>query len=679
MNPFNRSSGWLPVRGDRVVIYAGDGTSEWIQFTGLIDKTTGDIGSGYQSTIIDDLDRLITPFSHVPLLRVMTPIVRGAAEYRAAGLSHLYYVDAALRVAGFFATPPAESRQILSVPAQSSMWPEAGIMTDGLVGGVDGGPWAAFYDGPDGVVMADLQNIYSPRLAFPMTEPVRFGLTVAPEHSGNTTVKAYYGATDYVELAVAGSRTVIARLNGVEICSLAMGSAVRVSLLVKAGAWTLRTSAGATASGAATNPTTAVLDRIVITADASSRVAGFHACHTSTSTENLYTSFTPSARYQMDTTAHVGLMDAGPTIEPTTCLDVLQKISQATLTAMWIDELGVFNWAPSIVLRGRPSLASLTTEGDVTELGWEDSLLAVRSRVELSHEIPAVSKSRWDTILFHEGGGGPLDSGQVQAEFIKTPDGEDWVGIDTTIYVLKTGEWSAYNSRQGSFGGGVFTSSGATTSEAGLTFSVALEVVDNRTLKFTQSVGPLPADVKFEPVTSPTDPALWERMRDKPLPVIRGFAKTQWAEAAITGATSGPSWAPVLTHELGPWANRDDGTAIIPQRIADYIASQVSAPSPTITSLAVIPDPRRQLGDVITISSAAYMGAVLTALVVGIDTAHDDALTQQLAVRIISIATTHQTYEAWDAASPGTLTYGQWDALVSTPDSYATFDASKGD
>lgn len=132
-HPFNTSSGQIPRKGSRVTIWSGDGASEWRQFTGLIDSTTGDIGGDLQSSIIDDRDKLDAPFSHEPLLRVMTPILRGADDYRAVGLTHLYYMDAALRTAGFYAVPPREARQALSVPAQSSLWPEDGIMTGSLI------------------------------------------------------------------------------------------------------------------------------------------------------------------------------------------------------------------------------------------------------------------------------------------------------------------------------------------------------------------------------------------------------------------------------------------------------------------------------------------------------------------------------------------------------------------
>lgn len=672
-NPWNSSAGWLPKTGDKVVIYVSDGTTSWPQFRGVIDETTGDVGSPPQSSIIDDFDKLNAGFAHEPLMRVMPPLARGAADYRAVGLTHLFYADAALRVAGFYATPPREARTILSVPAQSSMWPEVGGMTAGLLGGMDGGPWAQTYDGPDGVALADFQNTYSPALSYPMTEPVRFSMTVSPDHSGNTTMKAYYGATDYVELAVAGSRTVVARLNGADVCTLAMGVAVRVSLLVKAGVWTLRTDNGATVTGSVANPTTAVLDRVVITADTSSRVAGFHAAHTSASTENLYTSFVPSAKYWMSSLLHLGLMDAGPTIEPTTCGDVLGRISKATLSAMWIDEAGIMQWAPSVNLRTQSSTQTVTTLDDITKLSWSDSLLGVRSRVEASYDLPGISRSRWDNILWHQGSTETLESGQVKTDFISPGSGTDWVGLGLGYLVLgDPGASVPSNNGWGSVTGAVL--SDGTTEALGSTYLTSIiEKINVSTYKILHTVGSLPAGKKLELRYPSTSSTIWARWLKEAFPLIRGFGKTEWAKLTVLSSVPGPAYAPALTHDAGPWLSRENDTTVL-MRVTDFIATQVTTPSPVITGMEVIYDPRRQLGDVITISSPKLLGIELTALIVGVRNSAGDMFTQSLDVRIITKKSAYTTYAEYDKTIADGLTYAQWQALGPLPQYYNNFN-----
>lgn len=677
VTPWNHGSGWLPTVGDRVEIWAGDGVTYWQQFTGTIDETTGDVGGSAKSSIIDDFDKLNASFSHEPLQRLMPPRERAAADYRAVGLTHIYYVDRALRKAGFFATPPTESRTILSVPAQSSMWPEVGVMTGGVVGGADGGAWCSTYNGPSGVSIGDVQNTYAPVLAYPMTEVVRFSMTVAADHNGNTTMKAYYGATDYVELAVAGSRTVIARLNGVDVCSLVMGSATRVSLLVKAGVWTLRTNNNTTATGSIANPTSAVLDRVTVTADVNSRVSGFHAVHTSSSTETLYTAHTPTARYRLENVSHLGLMDAGPAIETTTCKDVLSTISDAVLAGMWIDEAGVFQWAPSVGLRAQTPVQTVTTLDDVLAVGWSDSLLGVRSKVEASYDLPGISRSRWDNIVWYEGGTQTLESGQTQTEFINPPTDTDWVGLSQDYLILgNPGSAAPSNSGHGSVTGGQLAD--ATTEADGSAYlTSSLEKINATTYKLVHSAGSLPSGKKLELRYPSTSSTIWPRWLKQSLPIIRGFAKTQWAKQTLTSATAGPSYAPVLAHDCGPWLSRDADTTVA-QRVVDYLATQTAKPSPVITGLQVTYDPRRQLGDVITLSSPDFMGVTLTVLIVSISNSADGSYTQTLGVRIVSAATTFTSYEAFNAAG-GELTYEQWNLLAPTTLTYSQFDAQSSE
>ncbi|WP_307076524.1 hypothetical protein [Arthrobacter pascens] len=676
VNPWNESSGWLPKTGDRVEIWAGDGVTYWQQFTGAVDETSGDVFGLPQSSIIDDYDKLNARFSHEPLMRIMPPRVRAAADYRAVGLKHLYYADAALRAAGFYATPPAENRTIVSVPAQSSMWPEVGVMTAGVLGGPDAGatPWCSTYNGPSGVSMADVLNTYSPHLAYPMTEPVRFSMTVGADHSGNTTMKAYYGATDYVELAVAGSRTAIARLNGVQICSLVMGAATRVSLLVKAGVWTLRTNTAATATGSVADPTAAVMERITISADVDSRAAGFHAVHTSTSTENLYTNYTPTARYRMENLSHLGLMDAGPTIEPTTCRDVLEQISKATLTGMWIDEAGVFQWAPSVGLKAQASVQTLTDVDDLRSLSWSSSLLGVRSKVEGSYDLPTISCSRWDNILGYQGNTETLESGQVKSEFISPPSGTDWVGLSQDYLILgEPGASAPSNSGHGSVTGAVLA--GETTEEAGSSYLTStFEQINVNTYKLVHTAGALPTGKKLELRYPSTSTTIWPRWFKEAFPLLRWFGKTDWAKQTLDAAIAGPAYAPVLAHDCGPWVSKEADTIFV-QRIIDSLAAEVNEPAPVITGMRVGYDPRRQLGDVITISSPELLGITLTALIVSVKNGADGPYMQSLGVRIITAATTFTTYGEFEAAHADTLTYEQWRLLFPDTATYSTFNS----
>ncbi|MDQ0678112.1 hypothetical protein QFZ30_001494 [Arthrobacter pascens] len=137
---------------------------------------------------------------------------------------------------------------------------------------------------------------------------------------------------------------------------------------------------------------------------------------------------------------------------------------------------------------------------------------------------------------------------------------------------------------------------------------------------------------------------------------------------------SGPGYAPVMAHDCGPWLSRESDTTVI-LRVTDYIAGQVSEPAPVIPGMRVRYDPRRQLGDVITISSPKLLGVTLTALVVSIRTAPKTPTPNHLGVRIISAATTYTTYAQFEAVHPESLTYEHWRLLFAATDTYATFNS----
>lgn len=95
-----------------------------------------------------------------------------------------------------------------------------------------------------------------------------------------------------------------------------------------------------------------------------------------------------------------------------------------------------------------------------------------------------------------------------------------------------------------------------------------------------------------------------------------GHALAQWTSKA-TRQPRPVAWARLI-HETGYWVPTD----IVPN-LAQYLAAQTSVPKPVITGLDVVFDPRRQLGDVVTVSSTRLLGTTMTALVAGVDTSAD--------------------------------------------------------
>ncbi|MBP2216315.1 hypothetical protein [Arthrobacter sp. CAN_C5] len=79
-------------------------------------------------------------------------------------------------------------------------------------------------------------------------------------------------------------------------------------------------------------------------------------------------------------------------------------------------------------------------------------------------------------------------------------------------------------------------------------------------------------------------------------------------------------------------------------RVRDYLATQVTTPSPTIPSLTVSYDPRLQLGAVIIIDSAKLMSISLRSLIVEKSYSAGTSDTRELGVVIITAKITFTTY-----------------------------------
>lgn len=674
-NPWNPSTGWLPAKGDRVVIYEGDGTNEYVQFYGRIDKTTGSIGEGFQSVLIDDYDKLSASVSHLPLLRIMPPLANGD-QYRGVGLSSIHYVDDALRTAGFYSTPPTESNPAVAVTCQGSMWPNNGTAGTLQAGGAYTGTASHHSNNtaPWGWSVGNFNNTYTPRAPQLPAIPVQLTAMVAPDHTGSFFLTAYYGPSNTVQLAVGTTRTAILRVNGTEACRVQMGAGVVVTALLKNGAVTIKTNLGASASGSAAIGGT-IMTSVLTSGDEPTRIAGIQVSHpTAIAREFASLAWTPSAVLDLSNVTLTGLMDAGRAIDNERADDLLGEISEATLSGMWIDETGVFRWAPTLALTSRPVTQTVTTLNDILSLDWEDSVLGSRSKVTVTAKNPVVSKSTFRTKELYRGSGETLGSKEISEDVVGPGADEDWIMPDESMTVLNPAPWSIYNGATETLGGVFYSSSGETITGDGLTTTITMEKIGINQYKIKHVAGAFPADVTANLATSPTAGQLWPRNRDKPLPVIKGFGKVQWVEATISPVTAG-GIGPELVHDARIWNSRTDDNEWL-SRIADYLSAQTATPKPTITGLEVTPDPRRQLGDVIRLESPDLMGVTMTALIVDRRKAGSaGGHTETLAVRIQSAVSQFTTFAEYNASMPGTqLTFQQWDALGPKPQTFAEFN-----
>lgn len=669
MQPWNPPA-WLPRRGDRVEVFTGDGVTEWKVFHGLIDRTTGDSSTGFQSTLIDDYDRTSAGIEHVALLRSMPPLaIDGSEPYRDIGLHPLYYVDYALRAASFYCTPRREYDNLLYAPMQGSWWPHYGVLKSTSGNGLNStNQW--------GLGRRDGGVVYLPAKNPSMGTTVQMSALIAPGHTGTADFYLDYGSTaNHIRLTVNSARVAIAQKNGIEVCRLTMGAGTVISLLAKSGAISLKTDKGTTVSGAFTVSGTG-LSAIRVNTDANANITGFQASlPVNTSHEHSSTSWVPSARLDTSSLLLSGIIDAGPAIEDVTAADLIDGIGKATLSAMWIDETGVFQWVPSDALRSRSPSRTVTTLDDVLSLGWEDGLLSTASKVTVKYKRPSVTKSRWRTTVIARGGGSQsLKSGDEAEIFLEPESGTHWImpSYDFLEVGATVGIWNSANIPSYSLVGMYFSADGGTNDATGLTCVITTSQLGPQKALVKYVAGSWPSDVEGVLKTSPTNANLWPKNREMDLPrmVGGGFWEEVEQQSVATGA-GGPG--PELVHDAGVWVGRA-GSTEIPDRVADYIAGQTAVPQPTITGLGIVPDPRLQLGDVITVESE-LMGVTLTVLITSVSMGHDGSeLSMELGVRVISVTRDSMTYAQYDQSINGNLSYAQWQALGPVPQSYAEFN-----
>lgn len=668
---------WRPQKGDRIVVYAGDGTSEWPRFTGVVDETTGSVGSGMSSTIIADVDPLSESFQSEPLLARMYPR-SGSTAWRNAGLTPMYFVDAAMRAGGYYTTTPTAGQAALHVPLQGSMLPAVGTSADLLSG--DGHTTGGYQDNwgaPWGLSAGNFVAEYAPAFSRKPSESVALQMMFTASHAATAYVTVHYGSANYFRLIINSSgNAVFQRMRGtdlVEVCRInnVVGDATRVEVLVKDGAATLRANNGKQASGTVSDLQSNNMSKIGITAPPDARIAGVQVSHPEPWQEWQYLNFRPTARIRTHTgnATTWGTINASPRYARRTALSMLEELADQTLSAMWIDEEGVLQFAPSNGVRNTASVQTITTADDVLALSWSDRLLAVAKRVTVEYLHPAFNSGTSRSVFLAQGSRTTLRQGDVVEDVYSPGSDQDWYGVDASPYRLPGDGWSPYNDGIGSFVGlTYYEGEDVVTGSIPYSSNISMSRTGLSEWTVTHEAVSYGAGVTAETLTHPDASALWKRNRGESLPILRGWAKIRWDPRETTTSVASPG--PVLRHDLGAMSTSDNA-----QNVRDYLHALILEALPQITGLEVTPDPRRQIGDTITLSSQGFLGVTIRGKVTGIqESLSADGYTQSFDMEPAHVTTGALTWAEWEQAFPGTLTYTQWEALRAPTETYTDFE-----
>lgn len=665
--------GWVPVRGDRVEIFIGDGSTEWKQFHGVIDDVTGSIGEGFESTIIDDWDKLSRTMNQAALLRIMPPALGGGDPYRYVGLNPTYFIDRAFRT-GNFETMPLDFGSTLTVPGQGSIWPLRGVLLRNNVL-ITPQPHPA----PWGYTLSNLSAYYQVGGGHDNTEPLQLTIQAAQDHAGLAYTRAFYGepsATSYAQISVNSSRTAQVYVNGTLITSIAMGEGNIACALFIDGEVRLGVEGTVQVNSAPVTLPTGVVSQVQIYADENARAGGWQVSHPTREIDYLRpTKFVPTAVIDTTSTAYLGYLDASPTIEERTGESVLQEISQAILGAVWIDELGVLQYVPSPTLVDRASVRELTTLDDITNLDWQAALQRTASRVTAVGKVPNITRSRWDTTTLAQGSGSDVIKENSEMEIFLEPESdEDWVDPRYTFLEVGSGVdiWGSANNPEFSLTGLYATEDGGETEIAPvpLTITTAQLGLQKALVKYVS--GNWSAATEGVLATSETNTILFPKNRGIGLPRLQGGALIKWRDIRVVGVGPGGP-GPEMVHEVGYWVNRQDDTTLL-TRIANYLTGVTSVPAPSVRGMGIIPDPRLQLGDVVTVTSE-ILNLTMDALITSVDWDVDDSgPTMSVGVRVLNTSRLGETYREFNDSDPQGIRYSEFNDLAPTPQTYAEFN-----
>lgn len=664
-NPWG-TGGWYPAPGQSVKIYEGDGITEWEVFTGVIDDVAGDTDGTVSVSLVDRIDAFSAELSLEPLQQMMPPVVSGGSKMNVA-LHHLAVVNQAFTTAGYFAALPplvGFADTSLRLPMMGSLWPSLGAVRYAQPNGI-ANVEAGVYPAPWGLCMGGFDAIYD--ISQPTT---RFQITVLLNdlgHTGLTRIILNGGATT-AEISINANRTTVVVVGGVQVAALSGISVGRVvGIRYVAGAWTV--FSGAATAGGASNVGAGGYSTVRVLADAGSRVGDLQIHTPAAGSALAPLAHTPTAA--LTPGGVLSGLTAVPFVEKSTAKSMLENISKATLCVWGLDESGKAFWIPSQVLTAKSPVQTITTADHVFDkLSWSQELLGLASVVKVASQVPIRTCSTHTNVTFWQGNGGSLSPGDLQEDFLTPPSGTDWIRPDLAFRKIgQFGNAIDFNLGRGTWGGAVISTKTTDAFASTANYGGDLRQITLGAWVMTQTCPASSAAGSVHTRTG-TDPdaTLNTSMRGFNLPLFRGMAKTEWEEASTTSAFRGPAMAPELEHDAGKWIHTNQVMTL-----ANHIAALVTAPTVTLGQVDVAPDPRRQLGDVITIESD-LVGVSLRCLITRLDnsTGSDGAI-QQLALRVISMTTTHTTYAAFNTAFPAALTYSQWNSLRGT-DTYDNFN-----
>ena len=627
-----------PARGTSVTIDTGYEGATARRFTGVVDYCEGGVGETATVHCVDLSDRLRRNVTFDPLLlkhpnHTATPYRPGLVP----GLMSTHFVAEAARRSGFDAGPaPADwSTTRLFVPLNGSAWAYSG-RTD-KANRMDGSipesrvttPW--YTTDPWGSGPQSLHARYAPtNVEFPeagyrarpsVGAPLRLAFMVGAARStqsdysrivaswpGGASVNIGVHPTNaYVEVSLSNGRTVPA---------LAAGTGAVVQVSIGAGGTVTVETEGQSQSSTGALPagmTTTDVSQVEVRVPEGGRAVGYLNMWNSTS--DIGVNFTQTAI--LDGRSANSNLHASPTIDKR-AIDLLDEIAAAELSAVWLDEDGRLILKRRTTLEAQPVARTLTATHDLAPYRWREEWGAQRSAVRVGWKKTSTQVSfGYPTITVYQGSGDTrLAADGASEELVHPPSGEEWIWVSLPLLGRNATDDGVLPGFPLGFDAGVHswvigtydTPSGAEQYE---TTGVSCRQIDPRTFLFENAS--IARDVTLRVPEEPTfGQRVKPRWRGEKTPILRARGKSVMVDQTAT-VTGGATGAPVLEHDAG-WLAQNEARAT---GLASLLMARCMSPIIAIPSVSILPDPRVQQYDRLTLRDDIDAEAQWDVLVTG--------------------------------------------------------------
>ena len=670
--PWDPGASWPPVPESpaSVSMDAGAGPVSLMQNGRVVSASGGTSGREVSVEVSDAYQSLDRPISWDGWAAA-TPALTEATTQRLVSLRASALTDRILRHCGWYATPPMMAYSTLSVPAMGTMWPERGECITCTQ--TSGSGHVQMFTEPWGVAPMGMSATYRQAgNGYAIKDRGRMELTaIAGRMSGSTL---------YVQAEANGSNVRLSWNDNTAYAWVTNPAGVTSAVLSRsrsAGSFLYMTVEYVTdtsvkvilrVDGVASEATVPCRSQVTTAQHTTATIygegsgGGFQIAYPSTT--GSLASWKPNAVIY-DRGAGYNYLEVAPPVYGENCADLLAKQCAAQNATYWIDETGVLRWWDLARLEGRPTVASLNSDDDIAEAGftWDHSLSSVKRSVSVEWREP-LAEGGWRTdVDLWQGNGATVSTTGANnpvEDWINVPDDEVWLMPD--LSPGRVGEsYGDFNYGWGTWYGGI-TDAGNTDTDrwAQLDGSLlwSIQRVNDRSFKTSLTwTGTKQATQRTLDNESRVGTGLWRRRTEFDLPILRGKKKYTLGERVTEAAQKGPATAPDHVIDAGWWIQNETQA----QRTADYAAARLTVPQPVLSSVALVPIPGLQLGDVVTVTDAHVTRLTIRGLVVE-DSRTLDAgmgMSHAVAIRPVAVSRNGVTWAEW-ASVARPKTWAQW-------------------